>query len=94
MPNGSEEVRRDRGGKISGFLGCLAVLVGAPLVSIGVFISGWGILALILDHNSELWQLASVPFVLGVILVSIGSLLCLAWWALTQDSKAGSPEEK
>lgn len=80
-------------GNIKRVLGVLALVIGAPLVSIGVFMSGWGILALILDHNSELWQLASVPFVLGVILVSIGSLLCLAWWAFTQDSTAGSPKE-
>jgi hypothetical protein len=81
-------------GNIKRVLGVLSLVIGAPLVSIGVFMSGWGILALILDHNSELWQLASVPFVLGVILVSIGFLLCLAWWALTQDSKAGFPKEK
>lgn len=60
--------------------GVLALLVGAPFVSFGIFMAGWGVWGLVFDNDTMVAMFYPPMIVLGFILAAFGARLCRAFY--------------
>jgi hypothetical protein len=60
--------------------GVLALLVGAPFVSAGIFMAGWGVWGLVFDNDTMVAMFYPPMIVLGFILAASGARLCRAFY--------------
>lgn len=69
-------------------LGALALVIGAPLVAVGLYVmcAGWGVIC----DQSDLWWLAIVIGLVGLVPAGFGALLLLVAWVMLRGSGSGS----